>query len=155
MWHRLNFSLLLSDTIWSDTRYWQSYNMTVKFWEITIRNWIVKIPFGVQRYPKVWHPLNFRHLLSDMIWFDTRYWQSYTKTVKYWEITIKNCIVKMPFGVLAIPGITWRYLMIPTVFEKNWRFWRNLSCLVCVPTSLLHYRIYYDHKKFHNVWPRS
>ncbi len=60
----------------------------------------MKTPELLQGYywaKKVWHQIKFRHILSNLICSDTRYWWSDTKTVKYREITIRIQIIKMFF----------------------------------------------------------
>jgi hypothetical protein len=92
---------------------------------------------------QVGYRLKFRHILSNLIWSNTRYWWSTVKTVKYWEISVRNRIIKMffePSWYLVIPDDTWQYQQYLTktcyilqiywtklVLNDTWQYLHNTS----------------------------
>ncbi len=115
---------------------------------------------------KVRYLLNLRHILFDLIWSDTCYWVPETKKVKYWEISVRNLIVKTLFWAPMIPDDTWNYQQYITkpcyilqiywtiviLNDIKWYLTYTSQCLVVLKDTI--YMILDNNKKFMkiNIW---
>ncbi len=115
VWHWLNFMFILSNPIWSNTQYWWSSTKIVKYWDITIRNWIIKMIFWVLAIPHDTNNMKKKKWIMDR--FDST-----------------GAIPGNTWPYFALPGDTWQY---PTILDNTWQFFTNILTILTNIFSIL------------------